>query len=88
MSLGEMNDSRVAVVAALLAVSVALLFFVSAAISGTTVIDDDAMQFKSQETPEVRYVMNYEIDPALYSFYQQQQQQEGADALAASRAPN
>jgi len=85
MDFGEMNDSRVAVIAALLAVGVALIFFVSAAVSGATVIEDDAMQFKSQETPEVRYVMNYEIDPSIYSFYQQQQ---SVDALAASDVTN
>lgn len=84
--LGEMNDSRVAVIAALLAVSVALVFFVSAIVSGGTSGAEDAMQFKSNDTPEVRYVMNYEIDPSLYSFYQQQN--EAAEALAASQASN
>lgn len=65
----NMNDSRVAFFAAMLAVGAALAFFVAAVFAGTSYANDETRMFDSKEVPDVRYVMNYEIDPALYSFY-------------------
>lgn len=83
MRLVELNDRQVAGGAALLAVVVALVFFIAAVVSGGSYGVDESRMFNTNEAPEVRYVMNYEVDPALYSFYESETKD--AEALTASK---
>ena len=82
MRLAELNDRQVAGAAALLSVAVALLFFVVAVLSGGSYAVDETRMFNTNDAPEVRYVMNYEVDPALYSFYESETK--GSEALTAA----
>ena len=40
-----------------------------AVFTGRTASIEDATRFDQRDAPDVRYVMNYEIDPSLFSFY-------------------
>lgn len=69
-SLTQMSNQRVAVVAACLAVTVALLFFLSAVWSGASMHQETQTDVDHQKS-HVRYVMNYAVEAELYSFYKQ-----------------
>lgn len=70
----DMSNHRIAAIAAVLAISVALVSFVVAVVSGMNAGLDDNGTLKSDEPPVVRYAMSYAIDSDLYSFYKQQEE--------------
>lgn len=80
----DMSGTKIALVAALLAIATAVLVFGAAMVTGGARHVDDATEFHIRSVPEVRYVMNYEIDPTLYSFYQSQQDEAPARVAARS----
>lgn len=68
----DMSNHRIAAIAALLAISVALACFVAAIAAGMNA--GNSAEFKSNEAPAVRYAMSYAIDSDLYSFYKQREE--------------
>lgn len=68
----DLSNHRIAAIAALLAISVALMFFVSAIVAGMHA--GNSAEFRSNEAPAVRYAMSYAIDSDLYSFYKQDEE--------------
>lgn len=59
---------------ALIAIAVATVLFVSAMLVGLrgASVEEDATNFEAESRPEVRYVLQYEVDDELYSFYEEQ----------------
>lgn len=70
--ISDMSNHRIAAIAALLAISVALVCFVAAIVAGMN--SGNSVEFKSNEAPAVRYAMSYAIDSDLYSFYKQREE--------------
>lgn len=68
----DLSNHRIAAIAALLAISVALVCFVAAIFAGMSA--GNSAEFRSNEAPAVRYAMSYAIDSDLYSFYKQDEE--------------
>jgi|GEM_PF-5665409 len=71
--LNDMSNHRVAAVAALLAISVALICFVGAIVSGMNIQAQNSVDARPQQPAAVRYAVSYAIDSELYSFYKKQE---------------
>lgn len=80
-ALSDMSSHRVAAVAALLAITVALICFVGAIVSGMNIQPHNSVDLAPEEGPEVRYAMSYAIDSDLYSFYKEQEADTSQAAL-------
>lgn len=68
------TQTQVAGVFALVAIAAATVLFVAAMLMGlrSSPAAEDATSFEADARPEVRYVMQYEVDEELFSFYQRQ----------------
>lgn len=65
----ELSPSRLLVWFAALCVATALVMLGVAVFTGRAKSFEDATRFDQKTAPDVRYVMNYEVDPTLFSFY-------------------
>lgn len=67
---------------ALIAIATATVLFVSAMLIGLrgSSVEEDATSFEAESRPEVRYVLQYEVDDELFSFYEEQGTQRVASA--------
>lgn len=80
--LSDMSNHRVAALAALLAITVALFCFIGAIVSGMNIQSHNSVDVSPERAPAVRYAVSYAIDSDLYSFYKQQEDDTSQAALS------
>lgn len=82
--LNDMSNHRVAAIAALLAITVALFCFIGAIASGTNIKANNHVDTSPDRAPAVRYAVSYAIDSDLYSFYKRQEEDSSQAVLSPS----
>lgn len=70
------------------AVVTAIVILAIAVFTGRTTSFEDATRFEQRTTPDVRYVINYEIEPELFSFYTNERQAASPGAAVAQSRAN
>lgn len=84
--LSDMSNHRVAALAALVAITVALFCFIAAIVSGMNIQPQNTVDAAPERAPAVRYAVSYAIDSDLYSFYTQQNDDTSQAALSKKAA--